>query len=84
MSFLPELGEGVPMNGLINEPYLKVIHDDMAGQSKPLSRDDFYALCRPDIRAGYGVEVEEAARRYFARRKRMGAGGLSFAGRSAS
>jgi hypothetical protein len=72
------------MNGLINELYLKVILDDVARQSRPLSRDDFYALCRPDIRAGYGVEVEEAARRYFERRKRMGAGGLSFAGRSAS
>jgi hypothetical protein len=62
------------MNGLINERYLKGILEDVAEQSKPLSRDDFYALCRPDIRAGYGVEVEEAARRYFARRKRLGVG----------
>jgi hypothetical protein len=65
------------MNGLINETYLKVILEDVAAQSKPLSRDDLYALCRPDVHAGYGVEVEEAARRYFARRKRMGAGSLS-------
>ena len=40
------------MNGLVNETYLEVILEDVAGQSKPLSRDDFYALCRPDIRAG--------------------------------
>jgi hypothetical protein len=69
-----ELGEAGIMNVLINETYLKGILDDVAQQSRPLSRDDFYALCRPDIRAGYGVEVEEAARRYFAGRKGVSAG----------
>jgi hypothetical protein len=62
------------MNDLINETYLQGILEDVAEQSRPLSRDDFYALCRRDIRAGYGVEVDEAARRYFTKRKRMGGG----------
>jgi hypothetical protein len=57
------------MNALINETYLQGILEDVARQPKPLSRDDFYALCRRDIRTGYGAEVDEAARRYFATRK---------------
>ena len=58
------------MINLVNEEYLRGILDDVEGKSEPLSRDDFYALCRLDIRSGYGVEVDEAARRYFAKKKR--------------
>ena len=35
------------MNVLINETYLKGILDDVAQQSRPLSRDDFYAYIAP-------------------------------------
>jgi hypothetical protein len=55
---------------LLDEEYLRGILDDVESKSEPLSRDDFYALCRLDIHSGYGVEVDEAARRYFARKKR--------------
>jgi hypothetical protein len=51
----------------INTAYVQVILDDMSKQSKSLSRDDFYALCRRDI--SIGVEVDEAARRFFARKR---------------
>jgi hypothetical protein len=60
------------MFDLINEEYLRGILDDITKQSKPLSRDDFYTLYRRDIRSGYAVEVDEAARRYFAKRKQLG------------
>ena len=53
----------------INTAYVQVILDDMSKQSKSLSRDDFYALCRRDISIGYGVEVDEAARLFFARKR---------------
>jgi hypothetical protein len=62
------------MLDLINEEYLQGILDDVAKQSKPLSRDDFYTLYRRDIRSGYRVEVDEAARRYFAKKKKMTGG----------
>ena len=59
------------MLDLINGEYLQGILDDVARQSKPLSRDDFYTLCRQDIHSGYRVEVDEAARRYFAKKKEI-------------
>jgi hypothetical protein len=55
---------------LVNEEYLRGILDDVESKSESLSRDDFYALCRQDISSGYRVEVDEAARRYFAKKKR--------------
>ena len=58
------------MINLVNEEYLRAILDDVESKSEPLSRDDFYALYRLDIRSGYRVEVDEAARRYFAKKKR--------------
>ncbi len=58
------------MADLINEEYVRGILADVAKQPKPLSRDDFYGLCRTDIHAGYGVEVDAGAHRYFARRNR--------------
>jgi hypothetical protein len=66
------LERGEIMNEVINETYLLGILKDVAEQARPLSRNDFYALCRRDIGAGYGIEVDEAARRYFTKRKRMG------------
>jgi hypothetical protein len=63
---------GTVMFDLINEEYLLAILDDVAKQSKPLSRDDFYTLYRRDIRSGYAIEVDEAARRYFAKKKKLG------------
>ena len=58
------------MINLVNEEYLRAILDDVESKPEPFSRDDFYALCRRDIRSGYRVEVDEAARRYFAKKKR--------------
>ena len=53
----------------INEAYVKGILDDAIADSKRLSRDDFYAVCRQDIYRGYRAEVDEAARRYFAAKR---------------
>jgi hypothetical protein len=61
---------GTIMINLVNEEYLRGILDNVEGKSESLSRDDFYALCRLDICSGYRVEVDEAARRYFAKKKR--------------
>ncbi len=57
------------MMEFINETYVKGILDDVAPDSARLSRDDFYAACRRDIYIGYRAEVDEAARRYFARKR---------------
>ena len=53
----------------INEAYVKGILDDVVVGSKRLSRDDFYAAYRRDIHQGYRAEVDEAARRYFAKKR---------------
>jgi len=53
----------------INEAYVKGILDNVVADSRRLSRDDFYAACRRDIYRGYRAEVDEAARRYFARKR---------------
>ena len=58
------------MMEFMNEAYVKGILDELAAESKPFSRDDFYATCRQDIYKGYRAEVDEAARRYFARKRR--------------
>ena len=57
------------MMEFINEAYVKGILDDVVADSKRLSRDDFYTACRRDIYRGYRAEVDEAARRYFARKR---------------
>jgi hypothetical protein len=60
--------KGTIMIDLINEECVRRILDDAEKRSEPLSRNDFYALCRRDVHSGYRVEVDEAAHRYFARR----------------
>jgi hypothetical protein len=57
------------MMEFINEAYVNGILDDVVADSKRLSRDDFYVACRQDIYRGYRAEVDEAARRYFARKR---------------
>jgi hypothetical protein len=57
------------MTKFINEAYVKGLLDDVVADSKRLSRDEFYAACRGDIYRGYRAEVDEAASRYFARRR---------------
>jgi hypothetical protein len=56
------------MMEFINEAYVRGILADVV-ESRRLSRDDFYAACRRDIYRGYRAEVDEAARRYFARKR---------------
>lgn len=53
----------------INEAYVKGILDEVSAGSGRLSRDEFYAACRRDIHRGYRAEVDEAASRYFARKR---------------
>jgi hypothetical protein len=57
------------MTKCINEAYVEGLLDDVVADSKRLSRDEFYAACRRDIYRGYRAEVDEAASRYFARRR---------------
>jgi hypothetical protein len=45
---------------VFNEDYVREIQ---------LARDDFYKLCRPDMTAGFQPEVDEAARRYFTKKR---------------
>jgi hypothetical protein len=54
---------------VFNESYVREILEEADRQPHGLSRDDFYSLCRSDRAAGYLAEVDEAARRYFARRR---------------
>lgn len=46
----------------MDESYIKEI---LAGAPAGMTRDQFMVHCQLDINAGYAVEVEEAARRYF-------------------
>jgi hypothetical protein len=54
---------------LVNEAYVKGILDDVVADTKRLSRDEFYAACRQDMYRGYRAEVDEAAGRYFGRKR---------------
>ena len=54
---------------VFDESYVREILDEADSRPQPLSRDDFYRLFRPDTAAGYMAEVEEASRRYFAKRR---------------
>jgi hypothetical protein len=68
--FLDGANQGrTKMMEFINEAYVKGILDDVVVESRRMSRDDFYSACRRDIHRGYRAEVDEAARRYFAKKR---------------
>jgi hypothetical protein len=50
------------------ERYVRAMLDQAAGHQS-MSRDDFYNLFRGHIAAGFRAEVDEASRRYFARKR---------------
>jgi hypothetical protein len=50
------------------ERYVRAILDQTTGHPS-MSRDDFYSLFRGHIAAGFRAEVDEASRRYFARKR---------------
>jgi hypothetical protein len=56
------------MIAMLNEEYVREILDGAQKRDQRLSRDEFYAMCRPDIAAGYRAEVDEAASRYFSKK----------------
>jgi hypothetical protein len=54
---------------VFREQYVQDVLREAAGWPQGLSRNDFYRVFRRDVAAGFQPEVDEAAHRYFTKRR---------------
>jgi hypothetical protein len=57
------------MMPVFREQYVQDVLREAAGWPQGLSRNDFYRVFRRDVAAGFQPEVDEAAHRYFTKRR---------------